>query len=45
MGRTDLGDDAVTLELSDSPQDWSHGRRRKALIFLVACLGVGAAPH
>ena len=41
MARTDPSDDEATLE----PQDWSQGRRRKALIFLVACLGVGAAPH
>lgn len=24
---------------------WPEGRRRKALIFVLACLGVGAAPH
>ena len=24
---------------------WPEGRRRKALIFVLACLGAGAAPH
>ena len=39
------GDSAACESLAANLHGWAEGRRRKAFLFLVACLGAGAAPH